>query len=59
MVDTAQKYGLATIIQPHNATQLHEWLEIGFNVISYDADFYVYKRALSQAIAEFRKVVER
>ena len=59
VVDTAQKHDLATIIQPHNATQLQEWLEIGFNAISYDADFYVYKRALSQDIAKVRKVVKR
>ena len=59
VVDTAQKHGLATIIQPHNAAQLQEWLEIGFNVFSYDADFYVYKRALSEAIAEVRQVVKR
>lgn len=57
VVSTAKKHGLAAIIQPGNPTQLQEWLEIGFNVISYGADFALYRDALIQAIAQVRQVM--
>ena len=57
VVATAKKHSLAAIIQPSNPTQLQEWLEIGFNVISYSADFSLYKEALTKAIAEVRHIM--
>jgi 2-keto-3-deoxy-L-rhamnonate aldolase RhmA len=56
-VAAARKHGLAAIIQPGNAAQLKEWLAIGFNVISYGADFALYKEALTKAVAEIRQIM--
>ena len=56
VVDTAKKHGMPAIIQPGNITQLQQFMDIGFNVFSWNGDFYVYKDALTQAIADVRKV---
>ena len=53
----AKKHGVAAIIQPGNVTQMQEWLDLGYNVISYGADFALYKGALSQAVAEVRRTM--
>lgn len=54
VVATARKYGLGAGIQPGSLAQAREWMEIGFNVISYSGDLYIYLEALSQAVAGVR-----
>ena len=57
VVEVAHKHNLAAAIQPGSPEQLREWLDMGFNAISYGADSYTYKDALSQAIADVRKTI--
>ena len=54
----ARRHGLAAIIQPGNPTQLREWLALGFNAISYGADCFLYRDALTKAVEDARKAVE-
>jgi 2-keto-3-deoxy-L-rhamnonate aldolase RhmA len=54
VVDTAARHGLGAGIQPGSLAQAREWMATGFNVISYSGDFFVYKEALSRAVAEVR-----
>jgi 2-dehydro-3-deoxyglucarate aldolase/4-hydroxy-2-oxoheptanedioate aldolase len=56
VVDTARRHGLGAGIQPGSLAQAQEWMELGFDVISYSGDFYVYLEALSRAVAEVRKL---
>jgi 2-dehydro-3-deoxyglucarate aldolase/4-hydroxy-2-oxoheptanedioate aldolase len=56
VVDTAHRHNLGAGIQPGNLGQAQEWLEIGFNVISYSGDLYVYLDAMTQAVAGLRKL---
>jgi 2-keto-3-deoxy-L-rhamnonate aldolase RhmA len=56
VVDTAARHGLGAGIQPGSLAQAQQWMEIGFNVISYGGDFYVYMDALSRAVADVRKL---
>jgi 2-keto-3-deoxy-L-rhamnonate aldolase RhmA len=58
VVDTAHKHGLVTCIQPGNMAQAQEWIEIGFNAISYSSDLLVYIGAMTQAISDVRKLVD-
>lgn len=54
VVAVAKKHGLKAGIQPGSLEQAAEWMEIGFNVISYNGDFSVYIKALQEAIAGVR-----
>lgn len=54
VVDVADKHGLSAGIQPSNLEQAAEWMDIGFNVISYNGDFAVYMQALQEAVAGVR-----
>ena len=56
VVDTAHRHSLGAGIQPGNLGQAQEWLETGFNVISYSGDLYVYLEAITQAVAGLRKL---
>jgi len=56
VVETAKRYGLGAGIQPRNLAQAQEWMEIGFNVISYGGDRTVYLDALIEGIAGVRKL---
>ena len=56
VVDTAHRHSLGAGIQPSNLGQAQEWLETGFNVISYSGDLYVYLDAMTQAVAGLRKL---
>ena len=58
VVDTAHQHGLGAGIQPGSLAQAQEWLETGFNVISYNGDLYVYLEAMTQAVAGLRKLTE-
>ncbi|MDA1314388.1 MAG: aldolase/citrate lyase family protein [Acidobacteria bacterium] len=54
VVATTQKNGQAAGIQPGSLEQAHEWMQIGFNLISYSADHGVYRAALQSAVDELR-----
>ena len=56
VVEATQRYGLGAGIQPGSLAQAQEWLEMGFNVISYSADFAVYLQAMTQAVASIREL---
>jgi 4-hydroxy-2-oxoheptanedioate aldolase len=56
VVETCRTYGLGAGIQPANLAQAQEWMEIGFNVISYSMDSAVYAGAMRQGVADIRKL---
>jgi len=56
VIDTARKNNLGIGIQPSNLDQAREWMEMGFNVISYSADHSVYISAMNQAVAGVRNL---
>jgi len=56
VVAAARKHGVAAAIQPRDPTQAQEWVEIGFNVISYGVDFVVYMQAMTQGVAGIRRL---
>ena len=57
VADTARTHDLPAIIQPGTPAQLQEWTAIGFNVISYGADFNLYREALTRGVAEVRRML--
>jgi len=54
VVDTARRHGLGAGIQPSSLAQAQEWIELGFDVISYSGDLYVYLDAMTRAVADMR-----
>lgn len=54
VVETARSHGLGAGIQPGGLTQAQEWLEMGFNVISYGNDIRLYASALTDGLAAVR-----
>ena len=54
MVETARRHGLGAGIQPGNLAQAQEWIELGFDVISYSGDLFVYLDAMTRAVADVR-----
>jgi 2-keto-3-deoxy-L-rhamnonate aldolase RhmA len=56
VIDTARKNSLGIGIQPGSLDQAREWMEMGFNVISYSADHSVYINAMKQAVAGVRNL---
>lgn len=58
VIEATNKHGLAAGIQPGSLEQAQEWMEMGFNVISYGGDFAVYLNALSQAVAGVRDLAQ-
>jgi 2-dehydro-3-deoxyglucarate aldolase/4-hydroxy-2-oxoheptanedioate aldolase len=56
VTDTARRHGLAACIQPRTAAQAQEWLDMGFNAISYSGDVFLYMDAMTQAVAEVRSL---
>ena len=59
VIDASRAHGISAAIQPGDMQQLQEWLAVGFNVISYGADCYLYRDALTQAVNEVRSAVGR
>lgn len=55
VVAAARANGKAAGIQPGSPEQAHEWMSLGFDVISWATDTLVYSKALSEAVAELRK----
>jgi 2-dehydro-3-deoxyglucarate aldolase/4-hydroxy-2-oxoheptanedioate aldolase len=58
VIGVARERGLGAAIQPRNLAQAQEWIELGFNVISYGADMVVYADALAQGVADVRKAAK-
>ncbi len=56
VVEVARRHGLAAGIQPGNLEQAAEWMALGYNVISYSGDYFVYRDALAQAFAGVRQI---
>lgn len=59
VVDTCHKYKLGAGIQPGNLAQAQEWMAMGFNIISYSGDFFVYQEAMKQGVSGVRKLAEQ
>lgn len=56
VVTAAQRHGLAAAIQPLTIAQAEAWYALGFNVISFSGDFFVYQAALGQAVGQLRQL---
>ena len=56
VVEGARKHGKLLGIQPGTQEQVDEWMGLGFNVISWGSDIYVYRSALHAAIAGLKGV---
>lgn len=54
VVETAAKHNLRSGIQPGSLAQAKEWMDVGFNVISYSADISVYMSAMNESVAAVR-----
>jgi len=55
VVEAAQRSGKAAGIQPASLAQAEQWLEIGYNVISWKSDAQLYQAALKTELAELRR----
>jgi 2-keto-3-deoxy-L-rhamnonate aldolase RhmA len=56
VVEVSRRHTLGAAIQPGSLAQAQQWLEMGFNVISYSADAFLFISALRQAVADVRRV---
>jgi 2-dehydro-3-deoxyglucarate aldolase/4-hydroxy-2-oxoheptanedioate aldolase len=56
VIEVGRSHGLGLGIQPGSLAQAQGWLELGFNVISYSADLFLYLAAMTQAVAEVRRL---
>ncbi len=54
VVAVCNQYHLGAGIQPGTIEQAREWLEIGFNVISYGTDMSIYLAAMTDAVTQIR-----
>ena len=54
VVDAAKKHGLGAGIQPGSIDAAKEWMDMGFNVVSYGNDHLVYMNALKHAVDKLR-----
>lgn len=59
VIETAARHGKRAAIQPASAEQAAEWLDLGFNVISYGVDIAVYRDALRASIQALRERIPR
>jgi 2-dehydro-3-deoxyglucarate aldolase/4-hydroxy-2-oxoheptanedioate aldolase len=56
VVDATRRHGLGAGIQPGSLEQAQEWMQLGFNVLSYSGDLSLYLEALTQAVARLRQL---
>jgi len=54
VVEAARKNGKTAGIQPGNMEQAEQWIDRGFNVISWSSDYQVYRRALQDEVGALR-----
>jgi 2-keto-3-deoxy-L-rhamnonate aldolase RhmA len=59
VVAAARKHGRLLGIQPGSPEQADEWIALGFNVISWNADIAVYRSALQAGIQRLRERAAR
>ncbi|MHB8646052.1 MAG: HpcH/HpaI aldolase family protein [Thermomicrobiales bacterium] len=59
VVDVCNRHNLGAGIQPGSIEQAHEWLDIGFNVISYGTDMSVYLAAMTDAVTQVRALAAK
>lgn len=59
VASVARKRGLFAGIQPGSREQAEEWMEIGYNLISYSTDIGVYGAALAAEVAAVRALSAR
>lgn len=57
VVSAAKRHGKAAGINPTNADQAQQWLELGFNVISWGSDSGIFRDALAAGVSEIRRAV--
>jgi 2-dehydro-3-deoxyglucarate aldolase/4-hydroxy-2-oxoheptanedioate aldolase len=57
ITEAASRRNLAAVIQPGDEMQLREFVAQGFRVISWSADFYLYRDALAGAVRRVREVL--
>ena len=55
VTSAAKRHGKSAGIQPGTMEQAREWMDLGFNVISYSVDFGVYAEALAKAVEVLRR----
>lgn len=55
----AKAHGQVAGIQPGSVQQAKEWMELGYNVISYSTDIGVYSSALAEEIRQVRDIASR
>lgn len=56
VADTAKAHGQAAGIQPGSLEQAKQWIEIGYNLISFSSDTGVYRSALKSAVDGVRAI---
>jgi 2-keto-3-deoxy-L-rhamnonate aldolase RhmA len=54
VIAVCDRHNLGAGIQPGSIAQAQEWLETGFNVISYSTEMAVYLAAMTQAVQQVR-----
>lgn len=55
----AKQHGKLAGIQPGNLEQAKEWIQAGYNVISWGADTAVYSRALQEGVSQLRSLLKQ
>ncbi len=58
VIEVGKQHSLGLGIQPGTLEQAREWIDLGFNVISYSGDRYVYAAAMTEAVKGVRKLAE-
>jgi 2-dehydro-3-deoxyglucarate aldolase/4-hydroxy-2-oxoheptanedioate aldolase len=58
VVDACSRYGRLAGIQPSSLEQAEQWMEIGYNVISWRTDIQLYRAALQNEIAALRTTAQ-
>jgi 2-keto-3-deoxy-L-rhamnonate aldolase RhmA len=56
VVDAAQRHGKLLGIQPGSADMAAEWINLGFNVVSWGSDISVYRAALEAGVKKLRQL---
>jgi 2-dehydro-3-deoxyglucarate aldolase/4-hydroxy-2-oxoheptanedioate aldolase len=54
VVESARRHGKHAGIQPGNIEQAAQWMEIGYDVVSWSSDVAVYRNALNDGVAQLR-----
>jgi 2-dehydro-3-deoxyglucarate aldolase/4-hydroxy-2-oxoheptanedioate aldolase len=58
VIATAKKYQKGAAIMPINIGQAEAWLGMGFNVIAYSGDLFVYIDTMTQCVSKLRGFIE-